>query len=319
MLSVNENIMSNMTLSPIILFVYNRPWHTEQTLTALSKNHLVEQSVLYIYADGPKPDAAEEQSEKIKQVRELIKSRQWCKEVHIAESDVNKGLADSIISGVTEIVNQYGKVIVLEDDIVTSPYFLKFMNDALNYYENEEKVWHISGWNYPIDSNGLEDVFLWHTMNCSGGWATWKDRWQFFEKNVDKLLSTFSKKDIYRLNINGSESGMWNQVLANKAETINTWAIFWYTAIFKKKGLCINPTTSFTENIGFDGTGIHSGETSVFTNNFLAKKSIDFSDTLVKENKLALKKIIRFHKRQKRSFLFRAINKFVRIMKHISK
>jgi len=95
-------------------------------------------------------------------------------------------LANSIIDGVTNIVNRYGKIIVLEDDLVTSQYFLKFMNEALEFYQDEKKVWHISGWNYPINIDIKDDVFLWRVMNC-WGWATWKDRWNFYEKNVDDL------------------------------------------------------------------------------------------------------------------------------------
>jgi len=83
------------------------------------------------------------------------------------------------------LLNEYGKIIVLEDDLLTSPYFLKFMNEALEYYKNEKKVWHISGWNYPINNEGLDDVFFWRTMNC-WGWATWADRWQYFEKMLIK-------------------------------------------------------------------------------------------------------------------------------------
>ena len=147
-------------LAPIVLFVYNRPWHTEQTLNALMQNELADQSVLYIYADGPKENATEEQLKKIEEVRHVIRTKKWCKEVHIIESEKNKGLADSIINGVTEIVNKYGKVIVLEDDIVTSKGFLKYMNEALELYKEEDKVYHISGYMFPVKGNCLKPFFI---------------------------------------------------------------------------------------------------------------------------------------------------------------
>jgi len=116
-------------LAPIVLFCYNRPWHVEQTLEALSKNELADQSILYIYCDGPKPDATEEQIAKIAEVRQVIRKKQWCKEIHIIENDKNKGLGTSIIDGVSEIIKIYKKVIVLEDDLLTSPFFLDYMNN----------------------------------------------------------------------------------------------------------------------------------------------------------------------------------------------
>ena len=287
--------------APIILFVYNRPWHTEQTLNALSENDLANDSILYIYADGAKPESTDEQLEEIKQVRDLIRSKQWCKEVHIVESDKNKGLADSIISGITDIINQYGKVIVLEDDIVTSPWFLKYMNNALDYFVDAKKVWHISGWNYPIDPRGLPEAFFWCTMNC-WGWATWKDRWRYFEKNIDKLTENFTRKDIYRFNINNT-SDHWNQIILNKSNEINTWAIFWYVVVFKNNGLCLNPATSFTKNIGLDATGVNCSDDTSLQTDIICEKEIELDQILLEENKTALKRIMRFYKkRNKRSY-----------------
>ena len=129
-----------MKLAPIILFVYNRPWHTEQTLRALMANELAVESELYIYADGPKPNATDEQLQKIREVRQLIRQEQWCGKVHVVESEKNKGLANSVINGVSEIVNKYGRIIVLEDDLKTSPTFLTYMNQALEYYESFHSV-----------------------------------------------------------------------------------------------------------------------------------------------------------------------------------
>lgn len=221
-------------------------------------------------------------------------------------------MADSIISGITKVVNEYGKVIVLEDDVVTSPYFLKFMNDALNFYENKERVWHISGWNYPIEIDGLDDVFLWRLMNC-WGWATWADRWQHFEKDTDKLIGEFTKEDIYQFDLDGVGI-FWEQVLLNKRSKINTWAIYWYATIFKENGLCANSSKSFVENIGHDGSGMHCGENNSYSSYLCLKKDIEFSDH-IKESRVAIREVKKFYRFQKGYRLRRMIGKLLKLFK----
>ncbi|MDK2792754.1 MAG: hypothetical protein PWQ25_1617 [Deferribacteres bacterium] len=297
-----------MDLAPIVLFVYNRPWHTRQTIESLQKNELASESELFIFSDGPKDENA---VTKVNEVRDYIKTIDGFKKINIIERKKNWGLANNIIDGVTQIVNKYGKIIVLEDDLVTSPYFLKFMNEALEYYKDEKKVWHISGWNYPISVDGLGDVFFWRVMNC-WGWATWADRWKYYEKNVDKIISEFSKEDIKRFNIDGAEF-FWGQVISNKKGKINTWAIFWYAIIFKQNGLCLNPTQTFVENIGHDGSGVHCKESCVFANNLSMNKKVNF-ETKLEENQIAVQKIQQYCKNHKKSLLVRVINKLSRII-----
>ena len=165
--------------SPVVLFVYNRPLHTEQTIEALKRNIFADQSDLYIFSDGPK---LETDNKQIAEVRKYIKQIRGFKSIHIIEQDNNMGLANSVISGVTSVINSYGKVIVLEDDLVTSPYFLKYMNEALEFYKNESQVFSISGYNHPpnlmkFPENYLNDIYFNH-RNSSWGWGTWKDRWE---------------------------------------------------------------------------------------------------------------------------------------------
>ena len=281
-----------MKPAPIVLFVYNRPYHTRQTVEALRKNELASESELFIYSDAPKNSEAKQA---VKEVREYIRTIDGFKKVTIIEREKNWGLAANIIDGVSKIVNEYGKIIVLEDDLVTSPYFLKFMNDALEFYKNEKKVWHISGWNYPIKVDISDETFLWRVMNC-WGWATWSDRWRCYEKNVDKLIGVFSKEDIKRFNLDGTEN-FWGQVLANQKGEIDTWAIFWYATIFKHGGLCVNPVQTFVDNIGFDGSGIHCrsikySNINVLNVNCMMKfqKKIEESDKYVAKVKKSLKK-----------------------------
>ena len=129
-----------MTYAPIILFVYNRPEHTKKTVETLKQNEHARESELFVFADGPKEETIEEQLSKIHQVREYISTIDGFRNVHIETSNHNRGLANSVIYGVTKIVNQYGRVIVLEDDIVTSTQFLKYMNQSLDTYEDCEQV-----------------------------------------------------------------------------------------------------------------------------------------------------------------------------------
>ena len=293
------------TLSPIILFIYNRPAHTKQTLETLSSNTLAQSSDLFIYADGPKESATPEILEKIRQNREIAHSKQWCKSVTVIESEKNKGLATSIISGVTEIANKYGKVIVLEDDIVTGKYFLEFMNAALDKYENEKKVWHIAGWRDPVKHAKGGSSYFYPTMDC-WGWATWADRWQYFKKDVVYYQNVFTDDMKFHFNIEGSEPGMWSQIEENAIGKINTWAIFWYATIFLQNGLCLAPTKSLVKNIGFDNSGVHCGNNSCedISHNldFVIK---DFPKSISVDLIEYRKNVLFFRKIRKRTFIFK--------------
>jgi hypothetical protein len=296
-------------LAPIVLFVYNRPWHTQQTIEALQKNGLANESELFIYSDAPKNESI---MDAVAKVREYIKTITGFKTVKIIQRETNWGLAANIIDGVTDIVNRYGKIIVLEDDLVTSPYFLQYMNNALEFYEDEKKLWHITGWNPPIPADHLDDTFAWRGMNC-WGWATWADRWHYYEKNTDRLILEFNTDDIQAFNLDSAED-FWSHLLANRDGIINTWAIYWYAAIFQNHGLCLSPTMSFVTNIGHDGSGIHCGESGFCDNSVLNhKKTIHFT-TDIHESALAFERIRTYYLSQKKPLPIRAINKLSRIL-----
>lgn len=249
-------------LAPIVLFVYNRPWHTEQTLNALMQNELADQSVLYIYADGQKSNEDTEEVENVNNVRRLIRMKKWCNEVVIIESDTNKGLAQSIIKGVTEVVNKYGKIIVLEDDLVTSIGFLKFMNDALVMYEKEEKVYHISGYMFPVKGK-LPTSFFYKQTSC-WGWATWKDRWTYLNKDATKLLAELNTTGkINEADIDGTGQFI-EQLNDNIFGKIKTWAVFWHFSVFIKGGLSLHPGKSLVYNTGNDGSGTNAEANDLF-------------------------------------------------------
>ncbi|MDO3627496.1 methyltransferase, TIGR04325 family [Mucilaginibacter sp. BT774] len=248
-----------MQTAPIILFVYKRPTHTEKVLTALAENILADASELYIFCDGPKDNAPSGDIENIVKTREIIKKKKWCKNVYISESSVNKGLATSVIDGVTEVVNKYGKVIVLEDDIIPSKYFLQFMNDALNIYQHDEKVLSIGAFNFFATDSEVGETFFIPIPDC-WGWATWKDQWALFEPNPQKLLDKLRQCSlIEKFNLYGAynfEKMLIDQIRGN----ISSWAIRWQAVAYLYNKLTLYPKFSVTKNIGFDSEGTHGGD-----------------------------------------------------------
>lgn len=275
-------------LAPIILFVFARPDHTRRTLETLKANTLAKKCDLVVYADAARNES---ESINVQAVRDIVKAASGFRSITVIERETNYGLERNIIEGVTEVCNRYGRVIVLEDDIVTSPHFLSFMNAALVRYVDDPCVWHVSGWNYPINSDGLEDAFFWRAMNC-WGWATWADRWAYFQKDPQQLIETWDKMKIKRFNLDGAHD-FWEQVIANNIGKLNTWAIFWYATIFDNNGLCLNPAKSFVHNIGHDGHGEHCGNTDLFTVNSLGKKFNNLPNH-IKESTLAVQRIKAF-------------------------
>ncbi|MCK9801668.1 glycosyltransferase [Pseudomonas sp. MAFF 302030] len=295
--------------SPIVLFVYNRLDHTVRTVEALLDNELANQSDLFVYSDGARTSQVESQ---VSAVRDYVRNITGFKSLTVIEREANLGLAKNIIDGVTSVVRKYGRVIVLEDDIVTSPAFLTFMNQALDCYHDDSKVWHISGWNYPIDTDALGDVFLWRVMNC-WGWATWADRWAYFEKSPEKLVRSWSSEKKYHFDLYGS-GVFWPQVERNVSGEINTWAVFWYSTIYEHQGLCLNPSVSYVQNIGNDGSGVNCGsDSSYFLHDLNDSKDVDFSVDRV-ESSFAVHNVIKFYKKQNRPVWIRAINKIGRLV-----
>jgi GT2 family glycosyltransferase len=282
----NQARRFNMTeFAPIALFVYNRPFHTRQTVEALQKNDFSSDSNLIIFSDAPKSAA---QTEAVLAVRQYIHQIEGFKSVTIIEQEMNIGLARSIIDGVTSLCEEYGRVIVLEDDIVVSPYFLDYMNAALEIYQDEEKVMHISGYMFPIDNTDLPETFFLRTPSC-WGWATWDRAWRYFKKNPKQLLSGFNEPAIRRFNLDGAYN-FWEQVRQNESGIMNSWAVFWYATLFQKGGLCLHPKFSMTHNIGHDDSGVHCTSTSKFDVHLASKPITYFEDNLT-ENKLVLKKL----------------------------
>lgn len=231
--------------SPIALFVYNRPGHTRRTVEALQMNEGAPESDLFIYSDGPRPG----QEEKVAQVRAYLKTVAGFKSITIVERDRNWGLADSIIAGVSEVIENRGRVIVLEDDLITTRYFLRFMNDALDVYTDAKNVYAVTGYMFPIGSREKRSVLL--PYISTWGWATWRDRWAAFENEIGSQSIILRNKWIaQRFNL-----ADYDYVSMLNISAARSWGIRWYYTVFIRNGLSVFPTVSLVRNIGFDGSG----------------------------------------------------------------
>ncbi len=289
-----------MKLAPIVLFVYNRPIHTRQTLESLKKNPLAKDSLLIVFADGPKNDASEETIKKIGEVRKILSEDKWCKKVIIHESKHNKGLAKSIMDGVTEVVNKYGRVIVLEDDLELSPGFLKYMNEALELYKDEEKVMHIAGY-FPPVAEKLPETFFYNQASC-WGWATWSRAWKHLRTDYKELLNEIEKSGrLKEFDLNGAYRFS-DHLRANIDGRIKTWAILWHASVFLKNGLCLHPNKSLVRNVGLDGSGQHCKEDSYYYIKFLPN-SIKVRPCILKENTIGRNCAIKFYSKIRRSLV----------------
>jgi len=288
-------------LAPIALFVYNRPDHTRRTLNYLQKNVLAEDSRLFIFSDGAKTDADQP---KVDQVRQLIKEVSGFKSVKVINSKQNNGLANSIIKGVTQLVNEYGKVIVFEDDLLSSPYTLEYFNEALTRYANEEKVMHIGAYMFDLEDKKLPQTFF-YRIATSWGWATWSRAWKNFEPDVDTLINQFDKQKIHAFSIDGTMN-FWKQIQEFKTGKNNSWAIRWYASIFLKGGLTLNPSHSLVHNIGHDGTGVHSNIENTYQVK-IAQKPVKKFPAIVKEDQQAHQAIRHFLKNRKGSLVKRGV------------
>lgn len=293
------------TVAPVILFVYNRPIHTLKTLEALAANTLAESTDLIIFSDGNK---GETDAENVAQTRQLFEKSYPFKSITLHKSLQNKGLAKSIIEGVTLVLTEYPIAIVLEDDLITTSGFLTYMNQALEYYENSA-VYSISGYTPPIEIPKDYEFSTFVTQRiCSWGWATWSNRWKEVRWDVEDFDKFFSdSKAVKSFNVMGND--VTPMLFKYQQGIINSWAIRFAYHTFKSDGVAIYPTASLVSNFGVDGSGTHmraSHKYSVTTTKFVDPTK--FCNPLNK-NSLITKKFRKFYN----TSLFRlSINSFKR-------
>ena len=248
-----EKEFNQVSKTPIALFTYNRPNHTQKVLESLSYCRRLDECSLYIFCDGPKNN---EQLKNVNASRQVVESFAGPLQAKIIFRDENLGLAHSIVSGVTELCGKYGRVIVIEDDLELSPSFIDFMLQALDRYQDDELVYQISGFMYPIKTPDMPDVFF-LPVTTTWGWATWDRAWKKFDWNAtgyQKLLSDKKIRSAFDLDDSYPYSNMLKQRLIGKNDS---WGILWWYAVFSVQGLVLYPGRTLVYNNGFDGTGTH--------------------------------------------------------------
>ena len=298
-----------MSYAPILLFVYNRPEHTRRCIESLLKNSLASESNLFIYADGAKDST---QQEAVNEVRNYIRSIQGFKQITLMERSENWGLARNIINGVTTQVNRYGKVIVLEDDLVVAPYFLQFMNEALEVYKNEPRVGHIQACDFTQDSS-LPATFL-IKWTGSWGWATWDRAWKHFNPNGNELLQELEERKLTHVFDFNGKYGFTRMLRRQIEGKNNSWAIRWNASLFLKDILSLNVGRSLVQNEGFDGSGTNCGGGGLYASHLYLQPLLITPISPIEENKEARQAFIRYYARTN-SFWAKAIRRIKRTLK----
>ncbi len=293
-----------MKHAPIICFGFERPLHLERMLKTLEENIEARESHLFICIDGAKSTTNKElHSQTLKTAKEPYNF----KKITIIERQKNLGLRNNIVQTITEVMTQYDKVIILEDDLIIGTNFLNYMNNALNKYEENNKVWHINGYSYPQVNNSKKSSFS--NYISPWGWGTWKNRWDIFINGNyfnENFISKLSEDTINEFNVDGHYD--WENIIKKTMlGSVNSWAAFWYQAIFLNEGLTLFPNKSHTQNGGFDGTGEHCSDVNDWKTRLNNNKTVYFPDKLTVSKiflfntKLffkiyILKRYLRFHK-----------------------
>lgn len=295
--------------APILLFAYNRPNHLRNTIEALKGNAGAKQSDLFVYSDAPKTDA---DRENVVEVRRMVHSITGFKSVTVTERQDNWGLARSIIDGVTTVVERYGRVIVLEDDLVVAPGFLSFMNNALETYKDEPRVGHIQACDFTKDAS-LPDTFL-IKWTGSWGWATWQRAWRHFNPDGKALLKALEQRGLTRrFDFNGRYG--YTRMLRRQTEgKNNSWAIRWNASLFLADILSLNVGRSLVQNEGFDGSGTNCGGGGLYASDlFMGELPVE-KISPIEENEAARMAYVRYYARTN-SFMAKAIRRIKRTLK----
>lgn len=295
-------------LAPVVVFVYNRADHALDTLNHLSGNALADETDLYIYCDNAKNEKAQEAVDNVRAVVDDFARNSNFKSVSVIKAKENKGLAASIIGGVSEVLEKYGRVIVVEDDLITSPDFLTYMNEALNFYENNPKVWSISGYTFPLKSlkKYNHDVYM-SPRGCSWGWGTWKDRFDKVDWNVSDF-DTFIKSKEAVAHFNEGGVDMTDMLTRQVQGKINSWAIRWCYQESKENMFTVYPVKSRIKNIGCDNSGTNCVSSNLYDTELIKTTEKCKFENLVPEKKI-MKEFRLMYDYSKLGNLRRALNR----------
>lgn len=250
---LNVGVSFTMTLAPIALFVYNRPVHARRTIEALLRNPEARDSELYVFSDGAKDERA---SPKVDEVRRMLAEIRGFRAVHVVARERNLGLSASIVSGVGALCRDHGRAIVMEDDLLTSPGFLRFINESLIRYADNSLVMQVSGHMYPVVPEGSTRARFLPLTTC-WGWGTWKRAWDAYDPDMGGFSALANDRALRRrFNLDGAYN-YFALLRKQRAGTIDSWGVRWLLSVFMSNGLVLYPPQTFVENIGFDGSGTH--------------------------------------------------------------
>lgn len=265
------------TYAPIALFTYNRVDKTQRVVESLLKNAEAKYSDLFIFSDGPKTP---EKKAGVEENRKYIHTISGFKSISIIEREKNWGLANSLIAGITEVINKYGRVIVVEDDLILSPYFLQFMNEGLEKYKDDDRVSSISGF-IPNVKEGLPDTFFLRYFEC-WGWATWDRAWKLLNTDTKYLLRKVRMRT-YDFNFDGS-CGLYGILYCQKVGSVDSWYIRLYASFYLANKLTLFPGHTLVTNEGFDGSGTHCKKEAESSSIIFYNKPINITDIKIEEN-----------------------------------
>jgi hypothetical protein len=264
--------------TPIILFAFRRPNHTQRTLESLARNSEAKDAPLTIFIDGPRN---EEDLRLCDEVEAVARSRPWCGQVNIVRRPLNWGVLKSVVTEVTDTINRHGSVIVLEDDLDLSPFFLRFMEDGLARYHDEPRVMEISGYRYPVRHVVARSVFVGHAIGW--GWATWKRAWNLYETDPHKLIERIESAGLRR-RFDLEDAARFMQMLRDCARgRLGAWDVRWSAAMLLNQGLTFCPAVSLVNNIGHDGTGTNCNAGSGYNVPLSQSPVTDFPEVIVED------------------------------------
>jgi len=268
--------------SPIAIFTYNRSNHLQKLLYSLSKNEEIKYSDVYFFVDVDINSKADEE------VIKLINKNWNVKSLTLSVNEENYGVRKNIVNGINEVLSHHSSIIVLEEDLEVSEYFLNFMNRGINFYKDDPKVWQISGYSLDTLLNIKNKAYVSSQLDC-WGWATWADRWNKFEKNFENKIKKLGDESINKFNLDKFNKLNYRQLELNEENVINTWAIFWYQDMFLNNAKTIAPINSLVKNNGFDGSGVHKS-----SSNFYNIKNLNNNKVTKFPNKINTNNIINF-------------------------
>jgi hypothetical protein len=279
-----------MSCAPIALFAYRRLEHLQQTVASLQADPLAQRTDLWVFSDGPRQP---EHAADVEAVRRYLHTVTGFASIHILEREENFGLARAIIAGVTQLCQSHGRVIVVEDDLVVAPFFLQYMNGALDRYRDEDKVMAVSAYMYPVrDPEALPKLFFCR-VPTSWGWATWARAWAWFQPDAEVLAAQLLQSG-QRKAFDMDDNYPYFESLQSQARgELDVWGVRWYASVFLHNGLCLYPSHALVHNAGMDGSGVHCGVSSAYEVD-VGRATIAPYPDLIAENKAAVAQIVQF-------------------------